>query len=104
MVLTIEAVLSELSETLYVMEYVPATELLTEPLTSIEEVRSPSISSVAVAPGSVNVFPTKISIEEDPVSVITGGVVSGIITVIVPLVINEVTNVFEEVFPKSVKA
>ena len=50
MVLTIEAVLSELSETLYVMEYVPATELLTEPLTSIEEVRSPSISSVAVAP------------------------------------------------------
>ena len=39
----------------------------------IEEVRSPSKSSVAVAPGSVKVSPTKRIIVEEPVRVIVGG-------------------------------
>ena len=37
---------------------------------------SPSVSSVAVAPGSVQVSPTLSCIVDDPLRVITGGVMS----------------------------
>ena len=43
----------------------------------IEEVMSPSILSVAVAPGSAKVSPTVRLMVEEPVKVIVGGVVSG---------------------------
>ena len=49
----------------------------TVPELVIEEVRSPSTLSVAVAPGSVKVSPTDSSITIEPIKVITGAVVSG---------------------------
>ena len=57
-VLEIEVVLFALSDTLYSIVYVPAVEVSTVPEIVIEEVISPSTSSDAVAPGSVNVYPT----------------------------------------------
>ena len=50
----------------------------TVPLTVIELVISPSVSSVAVAPGSVHESPTVSCIVDDPFKVITGGVVSSV--------------------------
>ena len=50
--------------------------MLTVDVLVIEEVISPSTSSVAVAPGSEKVSPTVSSIIVKPVKVITGGVVS----------------------------
>ena len=75
--------------------YVPAVDVSTEPETDIELVKSPSTSSVAVAPGSVKVSPTVRLMVEEPVSVITGGVVSAVdelvvelaLTVIVPAIV-----------------
>ena len=58
------------------MVYVPAVAVSTEPEVVIDEVRSPSTPSVAVAPGSVKVSPTVKLIVEEPVNVITGTVVS----------------------------
>ena len=48
----------------------------------IEEVRSPSTLSVAVAPGSVKVSPTDSSITIEPIKVILGAVVSTALTLI----------------------
>ena len=56
-VLVTEAELPAVSETEYSIVYVPAKEVLTVPEEVIEEVIFPSTSSVAVAPGSVNVAP-----------------------------------------------
>ena len=56
-ILVTEAELPSLSETEYTIVYVPANEVSTEPAAVIEEVIFPSTSSVAVAPGSVNVAP-----------------------------------------------
>ena len=50
---TTVAALPAASETLYDIVYVPAVDVSTEPEVVIEEVRSPSTSSVAVAPASV---------------------------------------------------
>ena len=47
-------------------------DVLTVPEVVIEEVKSPSTSSVAVAPGSVKVAPRGRLIVEEPVKVITG--------------------------------
>ena len=58
--------------------YVPAVDVSTVPEVVIDEVRSPSTSSVAVAPGSVKVSPTVRLMVEEPVSVITGGIVSAV--------------------------
>ena len=58
---------------MYKIAYSPATEVSTVPELVIEEVRSPSTASVAVAPGSVKVSPTVSSITDEPVKVITGG-------------------------------
>ena len=49
----------------------------------MEEVRSPSISSLAVAPGSIKVTPVERLTVEDPVSVITGDVESLTTTVLI---------------------
>ena len=67
--------------------YVPAVAVSTEPEVVIEEVRSPSTLSVAVAPGSVKVSPTVRLMVEEPVNVITGAVVltAAALTVIVPV-------------------
>ena len=56
------------------------------PDTFIWLVRLPSVSSVAVAPGSVKVSPTLICIAAPPLSVTTGGVVSVAAGVEVPVV------------------
>ena len=50
--------------------------MLTVDVLVIEEVRSPSTLSVAVAPWSVKVSPTVSSITVEPIKVITGAVVS----------------------------
>ena len=65
--------------------YVPAVDVSTEPEVVIEEVRSPSTLSVAVAPGSVKVSPTVRLIVEEPVKVITGAVVSAVDELVVEL-------------------
>ena len=85
-ILVTEVELPSLSETEYTIAYVPTKEVSTELAAVIEEVIFPSTSSVAVAPGSVNVAPRLRFIVEEPVNVITGAVVSGgmfIITVLV---------------------
>ena len=57
----------------------------TEPEIDIDDVIFPSISSVAVAPGSVKVSPTVRLMVEEPVKVITGGVVSAAALTIIVL-------------------
>jgi len=74
-VLVTEAVLLAASATLYMSVYVPTVEVSTVPLTVIELVISPSVSSVAVAPGSAHVSPSVKLIVEDPLRLIVGGVV-----------------------------
>ena len=69
-------VLPAASSTEYVKVYVPTEEVSTAPEDVIEEVRSPSTSSVAVAPGSVKVSPTVRLMLEEPIMVIAGAVVS----------------------------
>ena len=54
----------------------PTEEVSTEPVIEINDVRSPSTSSVAAAPGSVKVSPSVRLMVEEPVKLITGGVVS----------------------------
>ena len=56
-ILVTEVELPSLSETEYTIAYVPTKEVSTELAAVIEEVIFPSTSSVAVAPGSVNVAP-----------------------------------------------
>ena len=75
-VLFTEAVLPAASETLYDIVNVPVLDVLIAPEVVIEEVKSPSTSSVAVAPGSVQFVPTATLIIDAPVNVIDGGVVS----------------------------
>ena len=58
-------------------------DVLTVPEIVIDAVRSPSTSSVAVAPGSVKVSPTVRLIVDEPTKVITGGVVSVVVDVLV---------------------
>ena len=65
--------------------------MLTVDVLVIEEVRSPSTLSVAVAPGSVKVSPTVSSIIVEPVKVITGAVVSTLVKVTVPVIGSEVS-------------
>ena len=60
----------------------------TVPEVIIEDVRSPSILSVAVAPGSVKVFPMVSSIVDDPVNVIAG--------IITSIKLNEAVMVWSE--------
>ena len=60
-------------------------DVLTVPEVVIEEVRSPSTSSVAVAPESVKVSPTVKLMVEEPVNVITGAVVSAVDELVVEL-------------------
>ena len=54
----------------------PTLEASTLPVTEIELVRSPSKSSVAVAPGSVQFSPIFNCMVDEPLSVIIGGVMS----------------------------
>ena len=72
-VLDTEAILPAASETEYSIVYVPSVAVLTVPEDVIEEVKSPSILSEAVAPGSVKVSPTSKLIVEEPTREITGG-------------------------------
>ena len=79
-ILIMEEKLPSLSVTEYTMVYVPAVEVSNIPEIATEEVRSPSVASVAVTPGSMKTPPISISIIAVPVSVITGGkfeIVSG---------------------------
>ena len=75
----VEAKLLAASDTLYTSVYVPTVEVSTVPLTVIELVIFPSVSSVAVAPGSVHESPTVSCIVDDPLRVITGGVLSVVV-------------------------
>ena len=72
-VLVIEEELPAASETEYSIVYVPSVAVSTVPEDVIEEVKSPSTLSEAVAPGSVKVSPTSKLIVEEPTSEITGG-------------------------------
>ena len=90
--------------------YEPVVEVSTVPEVVIEAVRSPSTSSVAVAPRSIQLSPKVICREEGPFNVITGGVASGIeltITVLVtdtklfPLSKTEYTSVYVPVLETS---
>ena len=74
-VLVTVAVLLAASATLYTSVYVPTVEVSTVPVTVIELVISPSVSSVAVAPGSVHESPKVSCIVDDPFRLIVGGVV-----------------------------
>ncbi len=64
------------SETLYDNMYVPAVDVSTEPEVVTDDVITPSTSSEALNPGSVNVSPTVRFIVEDPANAIDGAVVS----------------------------
>ena len=55
------------------MGYLPTTEVSTDPLILILEVRSPSISSKAVAPVSKNLSPIRRLIKLDPFKLRLGG-------------------------------
>ena len=65
-VLDTEVILPSVSETEYTIVYVPSVSVSAVPEDVIEEVKSPSILSEAVAPGSVKVSPTLKSIVEEP--------------------------------------
>jgi hypothetical protein len=81
--------------------YVPAVDVSTEPDIDIDDVIFPSTSSVAVAPGSVKVSPTVRLMVEEPVNVITGGVVSAVeLDVVEVLVVDPATTV---IVPPNVK-
>ena len=76
-------------------------DVLTVPEVVIEEVIFPSTSSVAVAPGSVKVSPIVRLMVEEPVKVITGGVVSAVeLDVVEVLVVDPATTV---IVPPNVK-
>ena len=76
-------------------------DVSTVPEVVIEEVKSPSTSSVAVAPGSVNVSPTVRFIVEEPTKVIVGSVVSAVeLDVVEVLVVEPATTV---IVPPNVK-
>jgi len=75
--------LSPLSITEYTIVYVPAIEESAVPEVVIEEVISPSILSVAVAPGSVKAVPNSIVIVASPINDITGAIVSSTVMVLV---------------------
>ena len=77
-VLVVETELPAASETEYLVVYVPSVDVSTVPEEVIKEVMSPSILSVAVAPGSAKVSPTVRLMVEGLDKVIVGGVVSGI--------------------------
>jgi hypothetical protein len=72
-VLDTEAILPSASETEYTIVYVPSVAVLTVPEDVREEVKSPSILSEAVAPGSVNVLPNSIFIIDSQTREIPGG-------------------------------
>ena len=60
-------------ETEYTIVYVPSVAVSTVPEDVIDEVKSPSTLSEAVAPASVNVSPTPKLIVDSPTREMTGG-------------------------------
>ena len=73
---TSTAAFPDKSLTLYRTVYVPAVDVTTVELVTIFAVITPSTLSLAVAPASTYASPTVSVTEAEPISVITGGVVS----------------------------
>ena len=74
---------------------VPSALVSTEPVTTMLAVKSPSTSSVAVAPASVKVSPTCSVIVSSPDKVITGAIVSATMTVLVSVAVLPALSVAE---------
>ncbi len=75
-ILLASATFPALSVTAYTISYAPTTEVSTGLSEAIAEVKSPSTSSIAVAPASIYVEPTTRVIGLFHTTVIAGGVVS----------------------------
>lgn len=77
------------SETLYVTIYVPIVFVSTGFTVTMLNVKSPSILSKAVAPASVYALPLYIDTGDVPVSVITGNVVSTMISLVSAILLGD---------------